>query len=89
MFDDNGSFVVAMFELTIFIAFLMCLWWIFGDLFRSRPERSPQDLVGPAHHRAADTRRASVPAHARQRDDRTRNRVLQGEGHDLTMTERA
>jgi Phospholipase_D-nuclease N-terminal len=36
MFDDNGSFVVAMFEVTIFIAFLMCLWWIFGDLFRSR-----------------------------------------------------
>ena len=36
MFDDNGSFLLAMFELSIFIAFLMCLWWVLGDLFRSR-----------------------------------------------------
>ena len=36
MFDDNGHFLVAMFELSIFVAFLMCLWWVFGDLFRSR-----------------------------------------------------
>ena len=36
MFDDNGSFLLAMFELFIFFAWFMCLWWIFGDLFRSR-----------------------------------------------------
>jgi Phospholipase_D-nuclease N-terminal len=36
MFDDNGHFLVALFELSIFVAFLMCLWWVFGDLFRSR-----------------------------------------------------
>jgi hypothetical protein len=36
VFDDNGSFVLAMFEISILIAFLMCLWWILGDLFRSR-----------------------------------------------------
>ena len=36
MFDDNGSFLLAMFEFFIFFAWFMCLWWIFGDLFRSR-----------------------------------------------------
>ena len=36
MFDDNGSFLLALFEFFIFFAWFMCLWWIFGDLFRSR-----------------------------------------------------
>ena len=36
MFDDNGSFLLALFEFFIFVAWFMCLWWIFGDLFRSR-----------------------------------------------------
>lgn len=36
MFDDNGSFLLAMFEFFIFFAWFMCLFWIFGDLFRSR-----------------------------------------------------
>jgi hypothetical protein len=36
MFDDNGSFLLAMFEFFIFLAWFMCLWWIFGDLFRSK-----------------------------------------------------
>ena len=36
MFNDNGHFLVALFEIAIFVAFLMCLWWVFGDLFRSR-----------------------------------------------------
>lgn len=36
MFDDNGSFLLALFELFIFLAWFMCLWWIFGDLFRSK-----------------------------------------------------
>jgi hypothetical protein len=35
MFDDNGSFLLALFEFFIFFAWFMCLWWIFGDLFRS------------------------------------------------------
>jgi hypothetical protein len=35
MFNDNGHFIVAMFEVAILVAFLMCLWWVFGDLFRS------------------------------------------------------
>jgi len=35
MFDNNGSFLVAMFEFFIFFAYLMCLFWIFSDLFRS------------------------------------------------------
>lgn len=36
MFDNNGSFLLAMFEFFIFFAYLMCLFWIFSDLFRSR-----------------------------------------------------
>jgi len=36
MFDDNGSFLLALLEFFIFFAWFMCLWWIFGDLFRSR-----------------------------------------------------
>ena len=36
MFDDNGSFLLAMFEFFIFFAWFMSLWWIFGDLFRSK-----------------------------------------------------
>jgi hypothetical protein len=36
MFDDNGSFLLAMFEFFIFFAWFMCLWWIFGDVFRSK-----------------------------------------------------
>jgi hypothetical protein len=36
MFDDNGSFLLAVFEFFIFCAWFMCLFWIFGDLFRSK-----------------------------------------------------
>ena len=36
MFDNNGSFLLAMLEFFIFVAWLVCLFWIFGDLFRSR-----------------------------------------------------
>ena len=36
MFDDNGSFLLALFEFFIFFAWFMCLWWIFSDLFRSK-----------------------------------------------------
>lgn len=36
MFDDNGSFLLALFELFLFFAWFMCLFWIFSDIFRSR-----------------------------------------------------
>jgi hypothetical protein len=35
MFDDNGSFLLAMLEFFIFFAWLMCLFHVFGDIFRS------------------------------------------------------
>jgi hypothetical protein len=35
VFDNNGSFLLALFEFFLFFAWFMCLWWIFGDLFRS------------------------------------------------------
>jgi len=36
MFNDNGSFLLALFEFFLWFAWFMCLFWIFGDLFRSR-----------------------------------------------------
>ncbi|MBG0565535.1 PLD nuclease N-terminal domain-containing protein [Actinoplanes aureus] len=36
MFDDNGSFLLAMLEFFIFLGWFMGLFFIFGDLFRSR-----------------------------------------------------
>jgi hypothetical protein len=36
VFDDNGSFLLALFEFFLFFAWFMCLFWVFGDLFRSR-----------------------------------------------------
>lgn len=36
MFDNNGSFLLAMFEFFLFFAWFMCLFWIFSDLFRSK-----------------------------------------------------
>ena len=36
MFDDNGSFLLAMFEFFIFFAWIMCLFYVFADIFRSR-----------------------------------------------------
>ena len=36
MFDDNGSFLLATLEFFIFFAWFMSLFWVFGDLFRSK-----------------------------------------------------
>lgn len=36
MFNDNGSFLLAMFEFFLFFAWFMCLFWVLGDVFRSR-----------------------------------------------------
>ena len=36
MFNDNGSFLLAMFEFFLFFAWFMCLFWVFGDIFRSK-----------------------------------------------------
>jgi hypothetical protein len=36
MFNNNGSFLLAMLEFFLFFAWFMCLWWILGDIFRSR-----------------------------------------------------
>jgi hypothetical protein len=36
VFNDNGSFLLALFEFFVFVAWFMCLFWVFGDLFRSR-----------------------------------------------------
>src|SRR6476469_11022547 len=36
MFNDNGSFLLALFEFFLFFAWFMCLFWILGDIFRSK-----------------------------------------------------
>jgi hypothetical protein len=35
VFNDNGSFLLALFEIFLFFAWFMCLFWVFGDIFRS------------------------------------------------------
>lgn len=35
MFNDNGSFLLALLEFFLFFAWFMCLFWILGDIFRS------------------------------------------------------
>ena len=42
MFDDNGSFLLVLFEFFLFFAWFMCLFWVIGDIFRSK------DLSGVA-----------------------------------------
>ncbi len=42
MFNDNGSFLLALFEFFLFFAWFMCLFWVISDIFRSR------DLSGVA-----------------------------------------
>lgn len=42
MFNDNGSFLLALLEFFLFFAWLMCLFWVFSDIFRSH------DLGGAA-----------------------------------------
>ena len=40
MFNDNGSFLLALFEFFLFLAWFMCLFWVLGDIFRSKdPQR--------------------------------------------------
>ncbi|MEI6624295.1 MAG: SHOCT domain-containing protein [Actinomycetes bacterium] len=36
MFNDNGSFLLAMLEFFLFFAWFMCLFWVLGDIFRSK-----------------------------------------------------
>jgi hypothetical protein len=36
MFNDNGSFLLALIEFFLFFAWFMCLFWVLGDIFRSR-----------------------------------------------------
>ena len=36
MFNDNGSFLLALFEFFLFFAWFMVLFWVLGDIFRSR-----------------------------------------------------
>jgi chemotaxis signal transduction protein len=35
MFNDNGSFLLAVFEFFLFFAWFMCLFWVLSDIFRS------------------------------------------------------
>jgi hypothetical protein len=36
MFNDNGSYLLALVEFFLFFAWFMCLFWVFGDIFRSK-----------------------------------------------------
>jgi hypothetical protein len=36
MFNDNGSFLLALFEFFIFFAWIMCVFYVFADMFSSK-----------------------------------------------------
>ena len=36
MFHTNGSFLLGLLEFFLFFAWFMCLFWILGDVFRSK-----------------------------------------------------
>jgi hypothetical protein len=36
VFNDNGHFFLALIEFFLFFAWIMVLFWVFGDIFRSR-----------------------------------------------------
>ncbi len=38
MFNDNGSFLLALFEFFLFFAWYMCLFWVLGDICRSKDQ---------------------------------------------------
>ncbi len=35
IFNDNGSFLLALFEFFLLFAWFMCLFWVLGDILRS------------------------------------------------------
>ena len=48
MFNDNGSFLLALFEFFLFFAWFMCLFWVLRrHLPQQGPGRRGQDAVGP------------------------------------------
>jgi hypothetical protein len=36
MFNDNGHFLLGLFEFFLFFAWFMCLFWVLADIFRSK-----------------------------------------------------
>ena len=47
MFNDNGSFLLALFEFFIFFAWIMCVFYVFADIFRSKDMGGGRRLPGP------------------------------------------
>jgi hypothetical protein len=36
MFNDNGHFLLGLLEFFLFFAWIMCLFWVLSDIFRSK-----------------------------------------------------
>ena len=52
MFDNNGSFLLALFEFFLFFAWFMCLWWILGrHLPQQGHRRRSEDPLGAVRDR--------------------------------------
>jgi hypothetical protein len=39
MFNEHGSFLLAVFEFFLFFAWFMCLFWVLSGIFRSVKSR--------------------------------------------------
>ena len=69
MFNDNGSFLLALFEFFIFFAWIMCVFYVFADIFRSHDMGGGEDSLVPVCHLRAIPRRLGLPHCPRRRHD--------------------
>ena len=67
MFNDNGSFLLALFEFFIFFAWIMCVFYVFADIFRSHDMGGGRDSLVPVCHLRAVPRRLGLPHRPRRR----------------------
>ena len=70
MFNDNGSFLLALFEFFIFFAWIMCVFYVFADIFRSHDMGGGgEDCLVPVCHLRAIPRRLGLSHRPRRRHD--------------------
>ena len=68
MFNDNGSFLLALFEFFLFFAWFMCLFWVIGDIFRSKDMGGGgQDVLGALRDHHPVARHPGLPDRAGRR----------------------
>jgi len=73
MFNDNGSFLLALFEFFIFFAWIMCVFYVFADIFRSHDMAGERNSLVPVRHLRAIPRHLRLPHRPRRWHDEARH----------------